>query len=279
MIIGFLGKGGSGKSTLSTRFATYLADKGNTVLAVDADHNMDFSYNLGMSDEQPFIGGAMANILAFIGATSAKDIAKQSDTTAFSLSPVDDFTKEYTSVLKSGIRLMAGGPQTDDVLYNLQCSHALTTPLKLYLPLLKVNDGEYVVVDEKAGADGVSTGIVTGFDMAVIVTEPTTHGFKTASQIADLLEFFETPYIFALNKSENKETDEELFVSHLSNFPDVTFSFDRSFSKLADPISEKDAEQFEKIVSKAKTVSTDKLARTKRRIEKAEQYKASKYSA
>lgn len=279
MIIGFLGKGGSGKSTLSTRFATYLQSKGNTVLAVDADHNMDFSYNLGMQDSQPFIGGAMAHILAYIGATSAKDIAKETDATAFSLSPVDSFTEQFTTVLPNGIRLMAGGPQTEDVLYNLQCSHALTTPLKLYLPLLKLADSEYVVVDEKAGADGVSTGIVTGFDMAVIVTEPTVHGLKTASQIADLLDFFETPYIFALNKSEDTESDEELFVKHISNFPDVTFSFDRSFSKLTDDITQDDAQKFEIIIEKAKRVAGNKLERTKKRIQKAEEYKASKYSA
>lgn len=279
MIIGFLGKGGSGKSTLSTRFAMHLKNSGNTVLAVDADHNMDFSYNLGMQENQPFIGSAMADILAYIGATSAKDISKQSDATAFSLSPLDDFTARFTSILPTGIRLMAGGPQTEDVLYNLQCSHALTTPLKLYLPLLQLGQNEYVVVDEKAGADGVSTGIVTGFDMAVIVTEPTVHGLKTASQIADLLDFFETPYIFVLNKSEDTEADEALFVSHITNFPDITFSFDRSFSKLTDTLSPEDAAKFDTIIKKATQVAGNKLERTKKRIQKAEEYKSSKYSA
>lgn len=279
MIIGFLGKGGSGKSTLATKFAQHLMEKGSTVLAVDADHNMDFSYNLGADDTQPYIGSAMPQVLAYIGAQSAKDLLNDSTATVFSLTPADEFTQKFSALLPSGIRLMSGGPQTDDVLYNVQCSHALTTPLKVYLPLLKLHENEFVVVDEKAGADGVSTGIVTGFDMAVIVSEPTIHGLKTANQIAELLEFFEVPYIFALNKSDDIEKDEAMFVEAMTNFPDVHFLYDREFSKLSGELSNHHRSQFDKIIQKAYSVAGDKLERTKRRLQKAEEYKKQKYSA
>ena len=46
MRVAFLGKGGSGKSTMATAFVQELRSRGMQVLAIDADHNMDLSYNL-----------------------------------------------------------------------------------------------------------------------------------------------------------------------------------------------------------------------------------------
>jgi CO dehydrogenase nickel-insertion accessory protein CooC1 len=100
---------------------------------------------------------------------------------------------------------MSSGPQTERVLYGKSCSHFLSTPLKVYLPLLELENDGVVLLDEKAGADGASTGIVSGVDVGVVVSEPSVHGTKTANQIAKLLEFFGTPYIFVGNKVQSKE--------------------------------------------------------------------------
>jgi CO dehydrogenase nickel-insertion accessory protein CooC1 len=63
MIIGVLGKGGSGKSTVSTNLVKFLASKKeHTVLAIDADHNMDITYNLGVTEEFPYLGGSMSDL-------------------------------------------------------------------------------------------------------------------------------------------------------------------------------------------------------------------------
>ena len=78
----------------------------------------------------------------------------------FSLSPADSYTDRYTHRVKDRLRLMMAGEQTDTVLYGKACSHILTTPLKIYLPLLQIRENDVVVMDEKAGADGVTTGIV-----------------------------------------------------------------------------------------------------------------------
>jgi len=52
MKIAFLGKGGSGKSTLATAAVRHLHSTGRHVLAIDADHNMDLSFNLGADGER-----------------------------------------------------------------------------------------------------------------------------------------------------------------------------------------------------------------------------------
>jgi hypothetical protein len=56
------------------------------------------------------------------------------------------------------------------------------------------------VVDEKAGLDGVTTGIPTGFTCAVVIAEATPHGVKAARQIAEALQFYQVPFEFLLNK-------------------------------------------------------------------------------
>lgn len=223
MIVGFLGKGGSGKSSVATQMALWRRGVGDTVMAVDADHNMDLSYNLAGGEEPsvPYFGSSLPAFLDAVGLTKAQkyDEAFYRETNArFPLEPLSPTIARYSTVLANGIRLMTAGPQTDTVLYGQACSHSLTTPLKLLLPLLVLHDGEVVVVDEKAGADGVSTGIVTGIDVGVIVCEPALHSIKTAKQIAELMDFYETPYVFVANKVATNE-DEAFITNELANTP------------------------------------------------------------
>jgi CO dehydrogenase maturation factor len=276
MIIGFLGKGGSGKSTLSSNFVNYLRSKDKEVLAIDADHNMDFTYNLEGPEEMNYIGQGLQDIYSHVGASSASEVfTTDIPETFFSLSPLDPVTEKYTTVLPSGVRLMTAGPHTDTILYGQGCSHVLTTPLKTYLPLLKLNEGEYVVIDERAGTDGVGTGITTGFDMAVVVAEPTMHGIKAAKQIATLLDFYKTPYVFALNKVSGPE-DEELFVSTLQNFPDMQFAFDKSLSKQGQSLPEYITAQFDTLFERVHTLTNNRLERTKEKFVRNTEFKESK---
>lgn len=210
MILGFLGKGGSGKSSVSTQMALFLNTQDKTVLAVDADHNMDLSYNLGSGEvpEMKHLSESLEDLQTFI---KLPENSKYSEAflneveARFTLSPIDTVTNTYSTRVKEGLYLMAAGPQTDTVLYGKACSHSLTTALKVYLPLLAIKENETVIVDEKAGADGVTTGIVTGIDVGIIVCEPALHSIKTAKQIAELMNFYDTPYVFVGNKVSDSE--------------------------------------------------------------------------
>lgn len=213
MIIGVLGKGGSGKSTISYRLIKHLSDKGAKVLAVDADHNMDLTYNLGVKEEFNYMGGAQNDIRLSSGidindAPSA--VALLENTPIFTINPKDEFTNKYTYLIDDNISLMTAGPHTDDQLYGQACSHWLTTAIKTYLPYLELNNGEYCVVDERAGVDGVGTGMTIGWNVALIVAEATEHGIKAANQIAKMVKFFGTPYEFALNKVRENDDLEKL---------------------------------------------------------------------
>jgi CO dehydrogenase nickel-insertion accessory protein CooC1 len=230
MIIGVLGKGGSGKSTVSTQLALTLSNSiGNSVLAIDADHNLDLWHNLTantpvLQDNFPFLGNSLHALKDYIKLSSDQsytDVFLQDIPAQFSLTPPDQFTGTFSRKITPNLHLMAAGPQTDQVLYGKACSHILTTPLKTYLPLLQLRHNEVVIVDEKAGADGVTTGIVTGIDLGLIICEPSSHSIKTARQIASLMEFYETPFFYIGNKVNSRE-DESFISKNLMGDP-VTF--------------------------------------------------------
>lgn len=223
MILGFLGKGGSGKSSVSSQMALFLNQNNNSVLAIDADHNMDLSYNLSGGDvpELTYFSQSLISLQEAVGLANGEKYTQaflRDTEKRFSLKPISLEIEQYSRVLENGIRLMTAGPQTDNVLYGTHCSHSLTTPLKILLPLLQLQENEVVVVDEKAGADGVSTGIVTGIDVGVIVCEPALHSVKTTKQIAELMDFYETPYVFVGNKVTSSE-DKDFIISELDQEP------------------------------------------------------------
>lgn len=281
MILGFLGKGGSGKSSVSTQVALTLSKKAK-VLAIDADHNMDLAYNLCAGEvlsELSYFGPELARITNYLGLESGKKYDKiflsQVDK-KFNLTPVDEVTAFLSKKLHSSLYLMAAGPQTDNVLYGQSCSHSLTTPLKVYLPLLNLGKDEYVVVDEKAGADGVSTGIITGIDVGVIVCEPALHSIKTALQIAELMDFYETPYVFVGNKIESSE-DKDFITETLGREPAIFLLASKTVKRDPGLCVTEWSDEIDGLLEQAHALSkNNRLERTIAKFKRNEQFEENK---
>lgn len=233
MIIGFLGKGGSGKSTLASLYTNFLLSKKQSVLAIDADHNMDFSYNLGITDEAfPYFGSTgTAFLLENFGydedgpvSTSThvySDLFRQKNIPTFSIDTdtMDIFTKQYGKKIRQNLLCMSSGPHDEVILHGNKCSHSLGTPLKVYLPLLKLSANEHVVVDMIASNDAAATSIPTGFTFTIISVESTPHSIKAAKQIHDTLSFFDVPHGYVLNKSRDAAKDAQMIIEHLHEEP------------------------------------------------------------
>jgi len=236
MKIGFVGKGGSGKSTLATLFVKYLAEKGMSVLAVDADYNMDLTNNLKGPKEMNFIGAGMPDVLAHIEKGYDTNHVHNKNCThnhqllvspEFTLSPLDAVSEKYSFLISEHIRLMSAGPMTRAMLQSQNCNHELIEALKVFLPFLKLKENEFAVIDERAGIDGLSTGVTSGFDIAIVVVEATENSMRVGKQIIDLLDFFGTRYLFVLNKVSDEEKEVDMFMDFYKNSPDVIVPFEK----------------------------------------------------
>lgn len=138
MIIGCMGKGGSGKSTIATMLVKHLGKQGKVVLAVDADHNMDLTYNLtGTTEISSYIGQGLGDLLSVCGLRKEEKypaVFELSHHPLFSFTAKKDaFSDKYVHEISENISLMVAGPHTNSILHGQYCSHSLATPLKVYL--------------------------------------------------------------------------------------------------------------------------------------------------
>ncbi|WP_113699012.1 ATP-binding protein [Nonomuraea lactucae] len=198
MRVAFVGKGGSGKTTMSALFARYVAHQGGPVVAVDADINQHLALVLGADDPPEPLGSHLTAIKDRLRGDnpripSAEAMVKTTPPgRGSSLLTFEDlasgtFTgpaRELAVTTPEGVRLMATGPFSEDDL-GVACYHSKVGAVELLLNHLVDGPSEYVVVDMTAGADSFASGLFTRFDLTFLVAEPTRQGVGVYRQYLD----------------------------------------------------------------------------------------------
>ncbi len=198
MKIAFVGKGGSGKTTLSSLFIRHLAACRLPVVAVDADINQHLGAALGLDEAEtaalPAMGARLPLIKDYLRGSNPR--IASADTMIKTTPPgegsrllrVCEDNPVYEACARTvrlddeeSVRLMVTGPFTESDL-GVACYHSKVGAVELCLNHLVDGPGEYVVVDMTAGSDSFASGMFTRFDMTFLIAEPTLKGVSVYRQ-------------------------------------------------------------------------------------------------
>ncbi|MFJ3308616.1 ATP-binding protein [Streptomyces sp. NPDC086549] len=220
MKIAFVGKGGSGKTTLSSLFIRHLTAAGAPVVAIDADINQHLGAALGLDESQAAALPAMGERLSLIKeylrgsnprVTSTATMIKTTPPGEGSRlvrvrepNPVYDACARPVELDGGAVRLMVTGSFTDADL-GVACYHSKTGAVELFLNHLVDGRDEYVVVDMTAGSDSFASGMFTRFDITFLVAEPTRKGVSVYRQYKEYARDFGVVLKVVGNKVQGQE--------------------------------------------------------------------------
>jgi len=218
--IAFVGKGGSGKTTLSSLFVRHLASTGSPVVAVDADINQHLGPALGLDDAEagrlPAMGDRLALIKDYLRGsnpriTSTETMIKTTPPGEGSRllrvcedNPVYEACARPVELDGGAVRLMVTGPFTEADL-GVSCYHSKTGAVELCLNHLVDGQSEYIVVDMTAGSDSFASGMFTRFDITFLVAEPTRKGVSVYRQYKEYARDFGVTLKVVGNKVQGQD--------------------------------------------------------------------------
>ncbi len=179
MKLAITGKGGVGKTTLSSTLARLYAEEGRQVLAADVDPDANLGLALGLSQEEVDAIIPISKMRTLVEErTGANDANK-----FFKLNPyVADIPEKYAKEI-NGVKLLVMG--TVDV-GGSGCVCPEHVMLKAILSSLTFRKDDVVVMDMEAGLEHLGRGTAANMDQFIVVVEPGARSVQTYSNVKRL---------------------------------------------------------------------------------------------
>jgi len=216
MKIAISGKGGTGKTMLASFLSIIFARSGRSVLAIDADPNVNLAAAFGFPNSEKIIPiSKMDDLIEERTGARPGQMAPY-----FRLNPKVDDLPEKCSLKHDGIKIMVMGP-IKAAGSGCYCPEgALLEALVAHL-LLKVD--EVVILDMEAGIEHLTRGTAKGVDKLIIVVEPSRRSVETGYRVRDLALEIGLQNIGVVGNKIRNRREKDFLISNMAGFEFLGF--------------------------------------------------------
>jgi len=204
MKIAVTGKGGVGKTTVSSVLARLFAAENRKILAVDVDPDANLGLALGFTEEELAEITPISKMRALI----EERTGASSDTMGkfFKINPrVDDIPERFAKE-HDGVKLLVMGTVETGGGGCVCPEHVI---LKRVISHLLLQDDDVVVMDMEAGLEHLGRGTTDFMDKFIVVVEPGARSIQTFEKIRQLARDLGITRIGVIANKIRTEEDEE----------------------------------------------------------------------
>ncbi|MBL0712433.1 MAG: hypothetical protein JJV98_01920 [Desulfosarcina sp.] len=201
MKISVCGKGGSGKSALTSLLANQAISRGLGVLVVDSDES-----NSGLFKMLGFENPPVPLMELIGGKKKLKEKMGKPNILAESHLSIKNIPSEYL-IRRNGLMLVSIGK----ILQALEgCACPMGVLSREFLKKLRLSKNEIAIVDMEAGVEHFGRGIDEGIDRVLLVVEPSFESITLAEKIKEIASGMNRAVSAVLNKIDSEKIAHKL---------------------------------------------------------------------
>ncbi|MBW2616618.1 MAG: ATP-binding protein [Deltaproteobacteria bacterium] len=201
MKISVCGKGGSGKSALTTLLANQAVSRGLGVLVVDSDES-----NSGLFKMLGFENPPVPLMELLGGKKKLKEKMRHTNILAESHLSSKDIPPPHL-ISRNGLMLVSIGK----ILQALEgCACPMGVLSREFLKKLRLGENEIAIVDMEAGVEHFGRGIDEGIDRVLLVVEPSFESIVLAAKIKGIAAGMNRAVSAVLNKIDSEKIAHKL---------------------------------------------------------------------